>query len=114
MMQKHLYGWVLAGACSLFAADLALAQNETAPKASLTFKSTLDQYKSYTDEKVTSWKAANDEVGRIGGWRAYLKEANEPEAVQPMEKKPSPQSPAPTTTAPAKSSNPHAGHGHKQ
>ena len=27
------------------------------------------------DEKVAPWKAANDKVGEIGGWRAYLKEA---------------------------------------
>ncbi|MDO8776930.1 MAG: hypothetical protein Q7K57_51125, partial [Burkholderiaceae bacterium] len=30
-------------------------------------------------EKVTSWKAANDTVGHIGGWRAYAKEAQQPD-----------------------------------
>lgn len=30
-------------------------------------------------EKVSSWKAANDTVGHIGGWRAYAKEAQQPD-----------------------------------
>jgi outer membrane protein TolC len=32
-------------------------------------------YQPFVDEKITSWKAANDKVGQIGGWRAYAKEA---------------------------------------
>ena len=68
---------------------------------SLGFKSTFDQYKPYSEEKPGGWRAANDEVGRIGGWRAYLKEANEPEAKQESAPQPAP------------SSNPHSGHGKK-
>ncbi len=95
---------------------LAIALNAAAqstsfvPGKSLVFKSTFDQYKPYNDEKVTDWKWANDEVGRIGGWRAYLKEASEP--VPEMAPKPSVTSPAPSA-APARAVNPHAGHGVK-
>ena len=32
-------------------------------------------YRSYVDQEVTSWRKANDEVGRIGGWQAYAREA---------------------------------------
>lgn len=41
----------------------------------LSYRSTLDGYQKYTDEKVGSWRDANDNVGRIGGWREYAKEA---------------------------------------
>ncbi len=76
------------------------------PKNVLSFQSTFDQYKPYREEKTASWKGANDEVGRIGGWRAYLKEANETESVQaPVQ--------LPVQTPDAKPANPHAGHGGK-
>ncbi|MBC7780503.1 MAG: hypothetical protein H7125_10430 [Proteobacteria bacterium] len=32
-------------------------------------------YRPYTQQDVGSWKDANDTVGRIGGWRTYLREA---------------------------------------
>lgn len=35
-------------------------------------------YRSYADQEVTSWRKANDEVGRIGGWQAYAREAQAP------------------------------------
>lgn len=42
--------------------------------------SSLAQYRRMTDEKVGSWREANDNVGRIGGWRTYLREAQQPDA----------------------------------
>ena len=41
----------------------------------LSFRSALHGYQKFTDEKVGSWRDANDNVGRIGGWREYAKEA---------------------------------------
>jgi hypothetical protein len=67
----------------------------------LGFKSTFDHYKPYSEEKPGGWRAANDEVGRIGGWRVYLKEANEPDGKHESAPQPAP------------SSNPHSGHGKK-
>ncbi len=32
-------------------------------------------------EAPRSWKEANDEVARIGGWRAYAREAAQPDAA---------------------------------
>lgn len=43
------------------------------------YRSTLAGYHVFSDEKVGSWKEVNDNVGRIGGWRAYAKEAQQPE-----------------------------------
>ena len=61
------------------------------------FTSALNGYQPYHDQPVGDWKKANDEVGRIGGWRAYTREANE--AAPPA---------APAGQAAPK--DPHAGH----
>jgi hypothetical protein len=45
------------------------------------FGSALDGYRPYSEEKIVSWKEANDMTARIGGWRAYAKEASGAEAV---------------------------------
>lgn len=44
------------------------------------FRSALEGYQPYTDEKIVPWKEANDNVGRIGGWREYAKAARQPQA----------------------------------
>ena len=44
----------------------------------LAFQSALQGYQPYTDDKIANWKAANDTTARIGGWRAYVKEASAP------------------------------------
>ena len=49
------------------------------PAVKLEYRSTLT-YKAYADQPVQSWREANDEVGRIGGWRTYAKEMR---AVEP-------------------------------
>ena len=95
------------GLTLLFFAANALAQTphnhaampEAKPAAvsasALRYESVFARYQSYRDEKTGSWRDANETVDRVGGWRAYAKEAQQPEA-----------------TAPAKP-NPHAGHGSK-
>ena len=61
------------------------------------YRSALTGYRSFRDVKVSSWQASNDNVARIGGWRAYAREALEP-------------GPAPRDAPPA-AGLPHAGHG---
>ena len=73
MFQPMLARW-LATAASL-AALTALAQT-TAP-APAPYRSALEGYQPFTDTKAVPWREANDTVGRIGGWRAYAKEAAE-------------------------------------
>ena len=41
------------------------------------YRSALEGYQPYTEEKIVNWKEANDNAGRIGGWREYAKEASE-------------------------------------
>ncbi len=43
--------------------------------SALHHESVFSNYQSYADETAQSWKAANDLVGEIGGWRTYLREA---------------------------------------
>lgn len=73
----------LAMACSALAAT-AFAQQTTAPAAGQpatdavppsVYRSAWSSYRPFADEKVISWRDANDEVQRIGGWRAYLRES---------------------------------------
>jgi len=46
---------------------------------SLRYHSALERYQPYKEQPVQSWRDANDNVGRIGGWRVYAKEAAAPE-----------------------------------
>lgn len=49
----------------------------TADAAPLPYRSALEGYQRYTDEKTVNWKDANDTTARIGGWREYAKEASQ-------------------------------------
>lgn len=75
----------IAAAAPLAWAQSAPAQpdpqdaNSSVPR--LIYRSTLSDYRAFSDEKVGSWKEANDKVGGIGGWRAYAKEAQQPESA---------------------------------
>ena len=70
------------------------AKAEVAP---MMYTSTLGRYRPTGDVKVGSWREANDTVTRIGGWRAYAREANQPEMPAAA---PAVQSAAPATTPP--------------
>jgi hypothetical protein len=45
------------------------------------YRSPLAQYRRLGDEQAISWREANDTVTRIGGWRAYAREAQQPDAA---------------------------------
>ena len=80
--------------------------------APLSFDSVLSRYKPMTDQKLGSWREANDTVTRIGGWRTYLKEAQTPDVVPPTPAN-APSAPAPVAPVAPSKANPHAGHGAK-
>lgn len=58
-------------------ATAASAPMPAAPavKGDLPYRSAVESYQPFTDEKPGSWRDANDSVGRIGGWREYAREA---------------------------------------
>ena len=43
------------------------------PAASAPFK----HYQGWRDEPLQDWREVNDRVGEIGGWRTYLREAQQ-------------------------------------
>ena len=69
----------------------------TQPASLPAFQSAFEGYQPYTDDQTVDWKAANDTTARIGGWRAYAKEAAAP-AVEP----------SPASATPAASDTPKA------
>lgn len=76
--------------------------------SALRYESVFSRYQSYRDEKTGAWREANETVDRIGGWRAYAKEAQQPDRAAPTTPV-APTAPQPPTAKP----NPHAGHGSK-
>lgn len=66
-----------AGAAGAQAPAPAPVQDAAAP--AVPYRSTLEAYQPFNDQPVGAWKGANGAVGRIGGWRAYAKEAQQPE-----------------------------------
>jgi hypothetical protein len=67
---------LFARALTLAAAALATvagAQTVTSPQGA--WRSAFDGYQAFADPAPGSWRDVNDTVGRIGGWRAYAREA---------------------------------------
>lgn len=109
--------------CLLSAALLAaasLAQAQTAPPAArpdpadssadvpaVVHRSAFATYRAAGEIEVGSWREANDTVARIGGWRAYAREAAQPDAPASAPADPTRPPPKP---GPAPASG-HGGHG---
>jgi hypothetical protein len=73
-----------------FGALVALAQptpsrpdplDAQAPVPAVTYRSPLETYRALGEVRPVPWRAANDTVNRIGGWRAYARQAQQPEAA---------------------------------
>ena len=60
---------------ALLAWPLASAAQTQAVPVPITFKSVFEGYQPFTDDPAGRWRQANDTTARIGGWRAYAKEA---------------------------------------
>ena len=54
--------------------------NPAATVPAATYQSAFRAYRAYRVEDPKGWKAANDEVTRIGGWRAYARDVQQPDA----------------------------------
>lgn len=101
---------LLALAVGVLLVNMAAAQTSLAPSSAsasaqpiMVKPSVFDGYKPYTDEPVANWKAANDSVAQIGGWREYARQAQQPDnmpgvAGKAVEATPKPDTP-PTTKA---------------
>ncbi len=110
----------LAALALLFAAAAAQAQSAPSrperpdpldPQARVpaaVYPSALAAYRRLGEDKPVPWNEANETVNRVGGWRAYAREAHQPEP------EPEPAAPAPgprAAPAPAAGAAPgHRGH----
>lgn len=71
---------------ALPSAPLSQRGDAADPKAvvpPLVYRSPLQGYRPNVEVEVGSWKDTNDNVGRIGGWRVYAKEARQPDSAAP-------------------------------
>ena len=76
-----------------------------APVPTAQYVSPLRAYQGLAEPQVAPWRETNDVVRQRGGWRAYAREAREPDAQKPA---------APGASQPAAAAKPasggHAGH----
>lgn len=69
------------------------------------YRSSFTGYRALSESPVGDWRAANDTVGRIGGWKAYAKEAQNPK-TPPAVTQPTPVEPSQPAVEPIE----HEGH----
>ena len=85
---------LFAGACLAALSAVALGQTPNRsttpdpldPQAAVPpaqHRSALGAYRPLAETPVGSWKEANERVNRIGGWRAYAREAAAPAPAAP-------------------------------
>jgi hypothetical protein len=68
-----------------------------------TYSSPLARYRPAGEIKLGSWQEANETVTRIGGWRAYAREASQPEPAAQRDASSRPAPAAAPASAPAAS-----------
>ena len=115
--------------CTLLLAAQAQAQPSTTTRPdpldpaaqvpAVRYMSPFTQFRRFGDDKPVAWREANDAVARIGGWRVYAREAQQPDpaaAERPAApaQAPGPQAaPAPVAAPSARPMPPgHSGHKH--
>lgn len=76
------------------------------------FASPLAAYRPWAPPATKSWREVNDTVARIGGWRVYLREAQQPDPAPATSSPPSRTNAAPMPApAPGGAHGHHGGHG---
>lgn len=88
-------------------------QNAAGPSPfQLQYFSVFTRYQSFREQPLSSWQETNDTVGKIGGWRIYARDAQQPVtgasadgANSDAEKK--------QPSGPIERSDQHSGHGRK-
>jgi hypothetical protein len=72
-----------------------------APVPALAYRSALQNYRPWREQAPGDWRALNDEVTRIGGWRSYLREVHQaPATPADATPKPTPALATPATVSP--------------
>ena len=117
-MHRIAIRWLLPAVCAV--ATPLVAQAQGTPRAApdpldaeatvpaVVYRSALTTYRRANDAKPVPWRAANDTVGRIGGWRAYAREASRPEPAASAASN----TPPDTAAMPEPMPRPHGSHKH--
>jgi hypothetical protein len=121
-MEVTVFRWLsLSGL--LLSSSLAVAQpvstdgaavpNAAAPAAfQLQYFSVFTHYQSFREQPLNSWQETNDNVGKIGGWRFYARDAQLPDTgASADETRPGAKEKQPS--GPIERSDQHPGHGRK-
>ncbi len=109
------FAFVAVVAAPMLWAPAASAQSRADPAdpaarvPAATHRSPFADYRLIGEEPVGDWRAANDEVGRIGGWREYAREAQAPETTPGAA--PTKPPPGVTPAKPAPGASPQGAHG---
>lgn len=113
-MRRHHTRWLLPAMLAWATATATAQGAPTSPSArpaadpldasaqvpTLVYESSLSTYKRLGEIEALSWREANDRVARIGGWRAYAREANAPDAPDAPDAADAPGAPARAASAP--------------
>ena len=94
-MVASILRWLTpATLCALAFAASAQTPPSTARKAdpldasvavpAVTYESEFSRYRRAGDNKAIPWRESNDTAERIGGWRAYAREAQQPDPTPPV------------------------------
>ena len=88
LLVMSLWATQASAQASASAASPATLEAPAAPEQTAlpAYRSALEGYQRYTEEKMVNWKDANDATARIGGWRAYAREASQPQAPEDADK----------------------------
>ena len=66
-----------AQAVSAVSATRADPADAGAPAARTVHQSSFAGYRGFAEQEIADWRESNDNVGRIGGWRAYARESQD-------------------------------------
>lgn len=79
MTSQPLAGWLLGVIALALPGFLLAARPEPldadAAVPAQDYRSPLQHYRTLPDEPLRDWRVANEQVGRVGGWRTYAQEA---------------------------------------
>lgn len=84
MIQKifNARTWFVALALAAVLPHYAVSQTVLPAATTVTptpYKSAFEAYQAYSDDPMVNWKEANEDVARIGGWREYARQVQQPE-----------------------------------
>jgi hypothetical protein len=92
-MVASLMRWLTPAALCAVAAWLPLRRHPHPPRKTdpldpgasvptVAYESAFSRYRRTADDKAIPWREANDTAARIGGWRTYAREAQQPDPAR--------------------------------